>query len=385
MRLAARRVATRPMQRRPELDALRGILLVLMTLTHLPTRLNAYSSQPLGFISAAEGFVFLSAFLVGVTQARPKGPAATMWRGMWKRALKVYRYHVGLLAFAFAVIGTLGVFGDRPAIRNLLDFFHREPLTALWSSLVLLYCPPLLDILPLYVVLLALTPLVLTGAHRFGWARMLVVSGLVWLAAQVGLKHALYDWLETFPGSPARFDTSGAFDLFAWQFLWVVGVWRGARHARSPAPPPQRHSASRFAGALVLSVAFLLVRYEAFGLGVVTEWAPLLFDKWTLGALRLLNFGVVAVLVGRVAPPLVARLKPRVLAMLGSASLPVFATHLVLCLLSLALINEHEDPLDGVEEFAVLVVTFAIMLFVAFRHQRGGTVPRSAPLLTPGE
>ena len=48
------------MTRRAELDALRGLLLVLMTITHLPTRYSVYSSQIFGFVSAAEGFVFLS-------------------------------------------------------------------------------------------------------------------------------------------------------------------------------------------------------------------------------------------------------------------------------------------------------------------------------------
>ncbi len=53
------------MSRRAELDALRGLMLVTMVLTHLPTRLRSYSDQPLGFVSAAEGFVFLSAFVAG--------------------------------------------------------------------------------------------------------------------------------------------------------------------------------------------------------------------------------------------------------------------------------------------------------------------------------
>lgn len=49
------------MTRRWELDALRGLMLVLMTLTHLPTRLSSPLGQPFGFVSAAEGFVLLSA------------------------------------------------------------------------------------------------------------------------------------------------------------------------------------------------------------------------------------------------------------------------------------------------------------------------------------
>src|SRR5277367_5072949 len=50
--------------RMPELDALRGLFLVWMTLTHLPTHFSDLVNQPFGFISSAEGFVFLSALLV---------------------------------------------------------------------------------------------------------------------------------------------------------------------------------------------------------------------------------------------------------------------------------------------------------------------------------
>ena len=49
-----------------ELDALRGLMLVLMTLTHLPTRLTTPTGQPFGYVSAAEGFVLLSAFMAGM-------------------------------------------------------------------------------------------------------------------------------------------------------------------------------------------------------------------------------------------------------------------------------------------------------------------------------
>ena len=69
------------MQRRYELDTLRGLLLILMTLTHLPTRLSAYSSQAFGFVSAAEGFVFLSGLVAGMVYWR-----AIDWRGEdWMR------------------------------------------------------------------------------------------------------------------------------------------------------------------------------------------------------------------------------------------------------------------------------------------------------------
>jgi hypothetical protein len=49
------------MQRRFEIDAARGLMLVWMTFTHLPTLLSTYFNQPFGFVSGAEGFIFLSA------------------------------------------------------------------------------------------------------------------------------------------------------------------------------------------------------------------------------------------------------------------------------------------------------------------------------------
>src|SRR6202162_1267580 len=89
-------------QRRPELDALRGLFLVWMTLTHLPTRLSDLVNQPFGFVSSAGGFVFLSALLVGRVYMRQALENAGSLRGkLWKRALRVYAYHVSLLLLAF--------------------------------------------------------------------------------------------------------------------------------------------------------------------------------------------------------------------------------------------------------------------------------------------
>ncbi|AKQ66567.1 hypothetical protein A176_003479 [Myxococcus hansupus] len=348
------------------------MLLVLMTLTHLPTRLNTLSNQPFGFVSAAEGFVFLSAFLVGVVYARKveDADANVLWRSLWQRALKVYGYHVALLAFAFAVIGSLGVMTHRPAIHNLLAFFHEDPVTALWSSLFLLYCPPLLDILPLYVVLLLLTPWILLGSRTLGWTRILCVSGLVWMSAQLGLKRALYDFLvfiPVLPWPPLRIELSGSFDLFAWQFLWVLGVWLGVSRVSAPEKRDDV-SPALLGGALLVSVALLLMRYQVGIFNIDFGVYGALIDKWTLAPVRLVNFLALALLVSWFSPKVFRWLRPRVLEALGRASLPVFSVHLVLCLLSLALLNENEDPLADWEELVVLVATFSVMLLVACRQ-----------------
>jgi hypothetical protein len=40
-------------------------MLILMTLAHLPTQAQVVTNQQLGFVTEAEGFIFLSAFLTG--------------------------------------------------------------------------------------------------------------------------------------------------------------------------------------------------------------------------------------------------------------------------------------------------------------------------------
>ena len=58
------------MPRRPELDALRGLFLVWMTLTHLPTHMSDVVNTPFGYVTSADGFVFLSAILVSQVYLR---------------------------------------------------------------------------------------------------------------------------------------------------------------------------------------------------------------------------------------------------------------------------------------------------------------------------
>jgi len=216
--------------RRQEIDALRGLMLTLMTLGHLPTRFSEYTGQLFGFVSDAEGFVFLSAFMVGwiyVARAHKNGIPA-MRHAVWRRALTIYACQVGLLLFLLMVVAPIGAAKGQPAITNLVSFFNREPLEAVSSGLVLLYDPALLDILPLYVLFMLATPAVLTLSLRRGWAPILSFSFGLWLLAQFGVGQAIYQTIA----SVARFDMpyaeTGAFSLLAWQLLWIIGLWMGS-------------------------------------------------------------------------------------------------------------------------------------------------------------
>src|SRR5437763_9801864 len=160
-----------------------------MTLTHLPTHLSDLVNEPFGFVSAAEGFVFLSALLVGRLNIRQAAEAGTVLRTkLWKLALRIYSYHLILIAFAFTMAAAFAVMAHRLALINLLNFYLAHPFPAIVGSLLLIYCPPLLDILPMYVIFLLITPFLLDTATQRGWKALLLASGSVWLLAQFGLR-----------------------------------------------------------------------------------------------------------------------------------------------------------------------------------------------------
>ena len=108
---------------------MRGLFLVWMTLTHLPTHLSAVVNQPFGFVSSAEGFVFLSAMLVAtlyIHQAVEDGEGVRS--KLWKRALRIYGYHLIMLAMVFTIVAEFAAHTHRAAIYNLLNFYLAHPL-----------------------------------------------------------------------------------------------------------------------------------------------------------------------------------------------------------------------------------------------------------------
>src|SRR6266404_8774052 len=222
-------------QRQPELDALRGLMLTLMTLAHLPTQAQVITNQQLGFVSEAEGFVFLSAFLTGRIFARIANESGfpTIIKRLWKRALRLYGYHPFLLVIAFTVVATMAIHTERPSLQGLLDFYLAHPIHAVGSALLLVYCPPLLDILPMYIIFLLATPIALYVGSRWSWKMVLIPSGLIWVLAQFGLRTAIHGHMVQSAGLKIPLNEMGAFDLLAWQFLWGVGLWIGAGGAGS--------------------------------------------------------------------------------------------------------------------------------------------------------
>lgn len=358
------------MKRYWEIDALRGLMLVLMTVTHLPTRLTDPLGQPFGFVSAAEGFVLLSAFVAGLVYSRisrNQGVEA-MRKAFWRRALKVYLSQAATLLFVFTVITAVGLHIDQPAVKNLLSFYLANPHEGFIYSLLLIYEPALLDILPMYIFFMLLSPWVLAFALRHGWVGVMVASATLWALAQFGLSEWLYGLAVRHLGLPVPFHEMGAFNAFAWQFLWFSGLWIGAGRN---APDAQPLRFPRWLVALAVAGTLYGLYWRHHGINGQAPFGGdvelnLLFDKWQLGPLRIVNLVALGIVAVRFGPAFMRRI-PRLhwLEELGRASLPVFCAQLVAVLSVLAIYGDSQTARPWWGDGLLLAVVFGGLYGVA--------------------
>jgi len=359
------------MQRRLELDAARGLMLVWMTLTHLPTKASVAANQTFGFVSSAEGFIFLSALFTGLIYRRMslKQGVGAMGRRIWSRTFRLYIYHIFLLAFAFIVAVPIAASGKRQGLYYLLDYyFIAGAKHAIVNGALLIYRPPLLDILPMYIFFLLFTPVVLFAGVRKKWGWVLGISFALWLAAQFGFRQISHAFAVRHLGLTIPLNEMGAFDLWAWQFLWVLGLWFGTRWAEDNMPT-RAWASKLLVPAAIVAPILLALRY-AVGTKIELGIFEVCFDKWHLGAVRLIDFAAISVLL-ICFPSVLQKLSVRPLILMGQASLQVFCVHLLFCFGGLTLLG-NATMLSAWQQIMLLIVTFTglLMTAVAFPKEK---------------
>ena len=164
---------------------------MLMVVNHSPSPLRQLTDQPVGFFSTAEGFVFISALLAGLLfqkRSEKLGFAAARAATL-ERALRIYRAHLVTLFVVFAICGLFLTW--MPGIRYILSKFFDSPTSAVAGSVALLFQPPLLDILPMYIIFSLVTPLAFWVAGRVGWRVVFAASVGLWIASQFSMREFL--------------------------------------------------------------------------------------------------------------------------------------------------------------------------------------------------
>ena len=361
------------MKRFIEFDVLRGVLLLMMSVDHSPSSLRRFTDQPLGFFTTAECFVFVSAFLAGMLfrkRAEKLGFAAARSSSI-HRAGRIYRAHLVTLFFAF-VLGSFFL-SELPGIRNLLDRYLMNPWASIGGSLALLFRPPLMDILPMYILFSFLTPAAFGAAQRWGWKTVLFVSFSAWVIAQTDVRDMLLTASKDLP-----FVQLGPFDLLGWQLLWVGGLFIGQRFLEDKPLLSMPHLLRPL---LVLSaIAFLFWRWISILSGPDPVTQTWLFDKWHLGPLRLINFAVAASVTATFLKYLYrweAPLRPFLL--IGRHMLPVFCSQICL---SVLLIGRTESGLtiEPITSALVICQLLTAPLFAWFLELRSLAKQSTRPI-----
>ena len=341
-------------ERDPRLDMFRGLALVMIFINHVPgTVYENFTSRNWGFSDAAEGFVFMSGLAAGLAYSNGFR-SGNLWSAtarVWARARQLYFVHIAITMLSLAIFAGAALWLDLPQVllKNNIGPIFSQPLGALIGIPLLSHQLGYLNILPLYAVLLLVTPLVIMVGLRQPWL-MLAVSVALWCAAgQFRLN------IPSFPNSGGWF-----FNPFSWQLLFVVGLLSGTAMKVGKSFIPFNRALFALASGFVLLVLFW-VRIPALGeagrgvLGALSKaGAPFYlvwFDKTFLAAPRLLHALALFYTLGHwgimrrlAASPLAAPFR-----LLGRQGLAVFATGTVLSMaLQVAKTGRDPEPLfDG--------------------------------------
>jgi len=312
------------------LDLLRGFAVFAMVADHIggSSWLYLLTGGNRFFVSAAEGFVFISGVIVAVVygeRARRDGLRAATGK-LLNRAWTLYALAVWLtLATAFAA----ALFGLPRGVT-----LSQDPARFIIEVVTLQRTFYLVDVMLFYALAMLVAPLALWALARGRW----------WLLAlaSVGLWGAYQRWHGAFP-IPWRITDNPVFNFAAWQILFFGGMLVGQVRNVAGRLRPSRRPTSRLREAAlpILAVALGgLIYLHVTNAAILGPWVPdgdaaawldRWFDKSALPFPRLVACAIVFAflwtLVSRCWHP-IERALGAILLPLGQGALYAYAAHL---------------------------------------------------------
>ena len=201
------------------IDFFRGLALVFIFIDHVPGNdLARLTLRNFGFADAAEVFVLLAGFSAVLAYGRTfenEGFRAGTSRVLG-RVRDIYLWHLGLVAVcALGLTLAAAVFANPMYVENIgVHVFAQAPARSTVLAATLVNQPNMLNILPLYIVLLLVwLPFVLWLLPRRPWQALVLSIGLWSLANLFELN---------LPSQQTN--TGWVFNPFAWQLLVTIGA-----------------------------------------------------------------------------------------------------------------------------------------------------------------
>jgi hypothetical protein len=312
------------------LDVARGLCLVIIFIAHIfDNSWAAWIPARFGFSDATEIFVFCSGMASALAFGgtfRSHGMLTGTARIVF-RCWQVYWAHLAVFLVAAAIMIAADAFHgpgiDYAGGLGLGPLFDQRAGQALLGIVTLRWVPNYFDILPMYLGILLMVPIVV-ALSRFGLRYVALFVAVTWLAAFGG-------WLSL-PAEPWGM-RPWFFNPFSWQLLFFTGF--AFMSGWLPAPLTDRrlvYAAIAFVVAsLPLAWAPLHESLQLFT--VVRDAIAPLIDKTTFGVFRYLHFLSLAYLAFAAAGEGGRNLTGVVieqLRRLGQQSLSIFTSGLIL-------------------------------------------------------
>ncbi|MGY9049673.1 MAG: OpgC family protein [Rhodobacterales bacterium] len=389
------------------LDGFRGFFLLFMMIAHVNGSFDAvmgnYNHHMLGWVEDAQGFVFISGFVVGLVYTKTldrKGPGG-MGIAVMRRIRTIYTYQAAMILSFCAVALGLAAWGLEPSV---LDQYVDDPVVFTLASLMLVTGSLHMGILALYIWLMLLTPFALLAFHR-GWAKWWALACVAaWLLAQSGLPDAAQIPVESALKDAGHGINIGIyFNVFGWQTLYFLGLFLGFLFARDRLDTSflrDPHMRPVFWLAVAGMVAFAIFD-RAMSLGWIekdlrsTLWSQI--DRGNMHIVYLANFLLDLFVISwlLVAGPTSGNrvlsalghgigwlFTRRPLVFLGQHSLQVFAAHVVLTYIIMWAMTGRE--LHAFWDNLLLLLSVGALFVVAWGHAKLQSLlrPRNRP--TPG-
>ena len=314
--------------RDPRLDFFRGSAMFIIYIAHCRGNLLwHYIPARFGLSDAADMFVFLSGMAASIAfggtfmrQGMLMGTARIVHR-CWQLLIA----HLGLFfTVAMVVIAGTRWFGDTDYVEVLsLQRFFADTPSSLLGLFTLTYVPHYFDILPVYIVVLAMVPVAMLLA-RVHPLLVPAVSVVLYIAAvRLGLNF------------PANADEQAVwyFNPFAWQLIFFTGFSLGRGWIAVPLDSKPLLWGSILVLVAGLAISLPILFTHVMWIDTLRIWIMEHSDKTDLDLLQYVHFlasvyVAVVILKGRETILLTPVLKPFVKC--GQQALAVFLSGMVL-------------------------------------------------------
>ncbi len=274
-------------KRDPRLDVMRGLALLMIFADHIPRNaLSLVTMHNFGFCDAAELFVLIAGMssMIAYGKLFERSGALGGLSRIARRLARIYVFQIGLLLVTLAIVYAWTTWFGMPSL--IVYPFFEDPFPALLHGLALHAVPTYLDILPLYVALFAIFPLVYAGL-RLSPFLTLVASAALWAAANLVPVLNVPNWM-----------TGGHwfFNPVAWQFLFTIGAALAMLAADYGGQLPRLRWLQALCAAYLVFAFFQSVPWTDWHLPALNPLSIPPPDKTSLAPLRLVNILAVAYL-----------------------------------------------------------------------------------------